>query len=236
MGIFNFLKKKEPLSQGDEKLIKNEPTDTAEELPKETKPNIVIPKRIEDCFRIYFYKNLNIQLYDASETILNEMANANDWVLTPVKTDDHIDLLYHETPFGILSDKVDMVTDWLKRKDPLFVVLQNVGPSGNFVSVAFYRNEEKRFSSHESTVVKLIRYANDDAQLYLSGLEPGEKLDLEEDFDRDDTVNVLCGGEIGSLPKKQSKRYLEEGCAGVFLDHIDTDDNLKDIPYVKIYW
>ena len=242
MGLFDFLKgkssvQKVPVQKTDDKIKKAFHQQAAPIVPeKPQKPNVYIPNRVGDCLRVYFYQNIKFQPYEIADSLADEMVKSNDWALTPIKSGDRIDLYYHETPFAILSDRVDMVSDWLKRNDPMVVILQNMGPSGNFASIAFYRNEEKRLASHESTVVKLVRYANEDAQFNLSGLEPGEKLDLEEDYEREDSVNVLYGAEIGALPKKQSQRYIEEGCAGVFLDHIDIDDNLKDVPYVKIYW
>ena len=69
-------------------------------------------------------------------------------------------------------------------------------------------------------------------------MHEGEKVDLEEDYDGDDSVIVSSVGmEIGHLPKKQARKFVADGCAGAFVEEIEYDDE-KDryIPHIRIYW
>ena len=206
-----------------------------EEKKKEL--DVIIPKKVDDCILLYYYPKIKIAPCENALEIAKVMQKENRWGLTPSVSEDGVDLLFDDTRFATLIDRVDMVKDWIKRGDPLLVYLGNIGDSGNYAIFAFYRDEEKRLSYRESSVVKLTRYKNEDAQMNMSGLEAGEKLELEEDYEREDGVNVLAdGAEIGSLPKKYATKYIEEGCAGVFVDHIDSDEEFNDVPFVKIYW
>ena len=244
MGLFDFLKKKQPNST----MVTQTPEEKAVEPQKIQKtfkpyipqspqnPDVTIPDRIGSCLRVYYYPKLKISPAPSAEDQAKNMQETGDWKLEPVEAESGVNLLYHGEVFALLLDKVDMVKDWLKRGDPMIAILSNLGDSGNLAAIAFYRDEEKRLASRNFDIVKLTRYANEDAQFNLAGLQPGDKLELEEDYEREDAVNVLYGAEIGALPKKYAKKYIDEGCAGVFLDHIDTDDNYKDVPYVKIYW
>lgn len=208
--------------------------------PEQSEPEkktVYIPDRIGDCIKLYYYPKVNFLPYPKTERLVLAMQESGEWEVTLKYEDSKIIAYYHEDQFGELLEKADMVSDWLKRNDPMFCVLGNFGGSENYLAIAFYRDEQKRLSSRESTVVKLTHCTNDDAQLNMIGLEDGDKLELEENYEQEDSVNVLFDGcEIGALPKKQAVRFLDEGCTGVFLDHIYNDDNCNNIPFVKIYW
>ena len=225
-----------------EKLNAQKPTPvahtaTAPKISSPKKVDVTIPRKIGDCQQVYRYDRLTIAPVADAVKIALEMQRSGDWELDAVKVPSGVELQYHGAPFAALTQKEDMVSDWLDRGDPLFACLGNVGDSGNSACIAFYRDEMKRLASHENIVVKLIRCTNEEAQLNLTLAEEGDKLELEEDYEHEDSVVVLLdGSEIGALPKRQAIKYMEEGCAGVFLDHLDTDDNCRDIPYVKIYW
>ena len=211
--------------------------DTLKAAREYKRPDVMIPDKIGDCVRLYLYTKLRIAPVSNAVEIVNVMQETNDWILTAKKTQAGIELDYHGEPFAALLDKVDMVSDWIERGDPMFICLKSIGESGQFVLIAFYRDEQKRLANRENTVIKLIKYANQDAQSCMIGLTGGEKLDLEEDLSEDDVVSVSsCNGIIGYLPKKYANRYMEEGCAGAFLDRIEEGDNMKDVPYIKIYW
>lgn len=143
------------------------------------------------------------------------------------------------TRFGVLTERVEMVRDWLSRGDLVRVWLEKYSDNEHVVFLAFYRDEEKRLAYRECTTsIKLVRCRNQEAQLNMIGLDPGDKLSFEEDVDSDgnDIVWIDCGGVIGALPKKYAERYLSEGAAAVFVDYIDANSEDKTIPFVKIYW
>lgn len=245
MGLFDFLIRKKvatkkvatkievpPDQSGKEQIF--EPRPEAEEYKKSI---VTIPNRIGDCIRVYYYPKAKFTPVSSAERMALAMQDSGDWKVDLRENDSQISVYYHGELFGELAEKCDIAKDWIQRNDPMFCLLGNLGDSGNYLTLAFYRDEQKRLSSRQSNIVKLIRCTNEDAQLNMSGLKEGDKLELEEDYDREDAVNVLVDGcEIGALPKKQALKFLEDGCAGVFLDHMGSDDNCNDIPFVKIYW
>lgn len=240
MGLFDFLKKKNEPQKTEiphEKPIAKQIKYQEPDPPRPRKKFVSIPHRIGDCVRSYYYPKVKFSPSSDAERLALTMQETGEWEVTLQQEDSKIVVYYHGDLLGELLEKEDMVKDWLKRNDPMFCALGNFGNSGNYLALAFYRDEQKRLSSRESTVVKLIRCTNEEAQLNLTGAEEGDKLDLEEDYEHEDSVVVLLdGAEIGALPKRQAAKYMEEGCAGVFLDHLDMDDNCRDIPYVKIFW
>lgn len=199
--------------------------------------DILVPKRIGDAIRVYYYDKVRIDPAPNALEMGRRMQETNFWELDTVQDGEKIDLYYQGQRFAQLLDRVDMVKDWLIRGDPIKTYLKHLGENENYAFIAFFRNEMKRLENREHSITKLIRYSNEDAQFCLNGIEPGDMLELEEDNMRENVVNVLyCGGEIGALPKKYATRYLDEDCYRVFLDHLDTDDDYKDVPYVRIYW
>ena len=160
------------------------------------------------------------------------MQEINDWKLGVNNDGDIMTLTYHGLPFGIVKNqkRADMLKDWIARNDPFLIYLSHYG-TPNTAAMVFYRDDEARLSYRESSIVKLTRYSNEDAQLSISILENREPLDFDEE---DEAVAI---SDIGYLPKSAASKYFEEGAAGVFLDHVDYDDEKdKYIPYVKIYW
>lgn len=216
------------------------PAEPAQTSPTEEKPaaqekavDIVIPDHIGSAFRKYYYSDIAFNPFPTAEQLALEMQQTNDWSLEAVKAGSGISLNYHGRPLGVLdnADKAKMVSDWIERGDPFLVFLSHYGEK-NTVAIAFYLDEQSRLSYRESTVSKLTRYAGEDAQFSLSLMSDGEPLDFDEEDD-----GIVAISDIGYLPKSVAARYNQEGAAGVFVDHIDYDDEKdKYIPYVKIYW
>lgn len=198
--------------------------------------DVIIPERIDDCIRVYYYQKLSIEPVENAQEIAESMSESGDYKLEASKSEDGIVLTYQGQKFALLTSKTDMVSDWLSRGDPMLIYLGNFGPSGNHVAIAFYRNEQKRLAYREQQVVKLTAYASEDAQDEIGTLEPGDQLDIEGD-DPDDGIEIWHNSRIGKLPKSVAKKYAEEGCAGVFFEKSDYDiEKGKEIPYVRIYW
>lgn len=212
----------------------------AQASPAEKKPaaqekavDIIIPDRIGSAFRKYYYSDIAFNPFPTAEQLALEMQQTNDWSLEAVKAGGGISLNYHGRPLGVLdnADKAKMMSDWIERGEPFLVFLSHYGEK-NTVGIAFYLDEQSRLNYRESTVSKLTRYAGEDAQFSLSLMSDGEPLDFDEEDD-----GVVAISDIGYLPKSVAARYNQEGAAGVFIDHIDYDDEKdKYIPYVKIYW
>lgn len=216
------------------------PAQASEKVPapaqQQKRNDIMIPSRIGDCIRVHYYPKAKIQPADGALELAQAMQASGNWALDAVATESGVALMYQGQKFADLLERYDMVKDWLERKDPMLIYLGNLGDSGNYAAIAFYRDEQKRLAYREQQTVRLTAYASKDHQDAILAREAGDKLDLEGD-DLEDGVEVCYGDTLGKLPKAAAKRYIEEGCAGVFLDRVDYDDEKdKYIPYVKIYW
>lgn len=215
--------------------------DVAPIVPKPQKIDVHVPEMIGDLCLLYHYSGVPFTPTPEAETEIEKMQAAKSWELTASMVSDAPHAFHGDVDMGAINGREKMITDWLRKGDLLKVWLQSFGSGGNLVFLGFYRDEQKRLSYRESTVVKLTRYANEDAQNAISGLQDGLKLDFDEDYSYDfpeDTVCVTYGGcALGALPKATARKYLEESAAAVFLDHVDYDmEKDKEIPYVKIYW
>lgn len=190
--------------------------------------------------KVYQYSNAKIAPRGNFPLAMGDMEASGNWNVELILENDKVYFTYKKTKIGTLVDRADMVKDFLSRGDAVLARLDPETPTEPSLLLAFYRDERKRLSHRENEVVKLIRYANQEAQDFMIGLEPGYQLDFDPNYDYnapEDTVFILCGGAIGALPKKQSRRYLSESAAGVFVEKIEYDtDKGKDIPYVRIFW
>ena len=205
------------------------------------KVDYTIPERIGDCLRLYTYTNLRVEPTAEAIQIAEKMQSDTTWTFSVANKSGKIELSYKDELFGVLCDKADMVADWLKRGDPLIIGLKTISNDDNLscqAFAAFYRDEQKRLAYRENEVVKLVKYASSDVQDNIGYMHEGEKVDLEEYYDGDDSVVVSsCGLEIGQLPKKQVRKFIEEGCAGAFVEEIEYDyEKDRYIPHIRIYW
>lgn len=211
-------------------------------IPKTSRLDVTIPEKIGDYYRTYDYRKVKFIPSEDAKTIAMNMKTEGSWELN-LKTDAGKIFLYHKNKLlGELFDRVQMVLDWTDKDDRLVKLwLENLGESGNYVHLSFFRNEKKYLAGRETTIVKLTYCLNQDAQDALIGLDNGDKLDFDENYDfkaPEGTVWITYGASsIGRLPKKTSERYHAEGAKAVFLDHLDYDyEKDKQIPYVEIYW
>lgn len=203
--------------------------------------DLAVPDRIGRYYKIYDYSKISFSPSEKARTCALNMRAANDWSLATAIESEHINLYFRNEFFGEVLDKKQMVMDWYQKSNKMIKVwLTNIGDSGNYVRLVFYRDEESYLDGRETTVVKLTNCLNQDAQDSMVGLEDGDKLDFDTEYDfeaPEGTVWVTSGPAIGRLPKRVAQRYLDEGAKAVFLDHLDYDyEKEKDIPYVKIYW
>ena len=251
MGIFDFLKKnkqespKPEISENNASICEAVPPIIPDE-PKcnDSRPNVYVPEvMLNNIILVYKYNKVKFTPSHEAETIVKHMQSENKWELKERENKDgNIELVYNDSIFGVLEQKIDMIKDWNKRGDLVRVWLENYGESGNIVFLAFYRNEQERLKSKgcESTIVKLTRYSNEDVQDTISGIADGTPLDFDENYSYDlpdGTVCITYGAMIGALPKKYAQKYSSEGAEAVFLHHLDYDiEKQKDIPYVIIYW
>lgn len=193
---------------------------------------------IDGCVEIYSYRKVPISVVDR-EALMN-LHDLEIYAAKPVlqaNGEVHIYSADTSSYIGILSNRANMVKDWLKRGDPIRCELTGFTEGSEHVFLSFYRDEESRLSSCKSVVVKLTAYSAEDKQDGIGILVPGVKLSCAEDEDLDDKINVLgfCDEPIGRLPQKYADIYKDNGIAGVFFSHSEEDDNFKLVPYAKIY-
>lgn len=206
------------------------------------KIDISVPSIIDNCVRLYYYSVNFIPVSNAEEVVAQIMQEKKYELSIQVK-ENKIIAFYQDRELGEIIQRQDMIKDWLKKKDLIKLYFERYSSDDLekcHVFIAFYRDEQARLSRREQSVVKLTNYKNEDARTGQIGLKDGALLDFDTDIDfeaPEDTVWITYAGyEIGRLPKKYAKRYIEEGATAVFFDRFETDENYEDIPYVKIYW
>ena len=196
--------------------------------------SVNIPSRMDNLYLIYSYTNIKFSPSDNAPQIADAMKKNAEFELTIQERDGAFYAIYDAAVFGEILDRTDMIQDWLHRGDPIRCWVKEYGLDENILALAFYRDEHARLAHRESGVYRLTKYANQGAQDMMAFYHDGDKVDLSEDMYEECAVSVES---IGYLPKKAAQRYIDEGAAAAFIDHIDYDvDKEKDIPYVKIYW
>lgn len=152
---------------------------------------------------------------------------------------DLIELVFNGKVIGTISDssKAQMVSDWKRKGFPCSAIVLR---SCVEVVLRFYRDKRIGNEHRQQNVFALTAYKSDAKQDTILCLSPGDELDLEEDWDHEDSVIVLGIGEpIGKLPKKYATKYLNEGayCA-YFEKYEEVDDEYNYIvkPFIRIYW
>lgn len=203
---------------------------------KENGYDVLIPEKKNGAPLAYRY---SVPFVPSDFDAVLEAAKAERWYLTAKQIGRDIHLLSKETDLGILTERATMVSDWLMRGDPYLAILESVSSeTGCTVMLVFYRDKQKYNAYREQTVVALTGYKGEAKQEQLLYLNPGDELELEEDYEQEGRVIVLsCGSEIGYLPKKYADRFVGEGAALTVFDHDEpVEDSDASKPYVKIYW
>nr|DAU25772.1 MAG TPA: hypothetical protein [Caudoviricetes sp.] len=209
-----------------------------------SEPFVSVPRVIENLCLCYDYSNIKFSPSAQAENAVIQIKEQNDWELElQINDSGEIHIYKFDIDMGIILDRQEMIKDWLKRNDLIRVWLKNYGVGGNMVFLAFYRDEQTRYKNRgcKSEIVKLTQYLSEDIQYTLYELQPGIELEFHEVYDfstSEDSIWIEdLNRKIGKLPKKQEKKYLEEGASAVFLHNIEYDvEKDKEIPYVIIYW
>lgn len=196
----------------------------------------IIPSKVDDI--PLAYRRFKTTIISQNASVYETMQKSGDFSLFAEEENGKILLYYHKESYAIVNDEQTeaMIKDWIRNKEPLLIYAN----SPDTVYVALYRDKRKKMADKEHEIVKLTAFSSNAKQETISFLEDGEELDIEEDYDNNGNNIVVVmgqGDEIGRLPKKQASRVINEGFAGCFLDHIETDvEKDKYIPFVDIYW
>lgn len=200
--------------------------------------DITIPEWKDGAQRQYWY-SVKINVTDM-ET-LTKRALAKEYLLDVKEISNEIHVFSLENDIGILVDRVDMIRDWLERGDPYFFCIEHVYPNEPEKPctgmLAFYRDKRQGQEKREQVVIALTAYKSDEKQSNITICIAGEELNLQEDFEHEDSVIVSGSwGEIGKLPQKYAKRYLEEKAYGVFFEKAEPENDFIEKPFVRIIW
>lgn len=196
-----------------------------------------IPKVIDNCPLVYYYPKVAINNLDSA--IFDSMVDSDDFniTVTPDSSGGAI-IRKGEKDVGTIDKYGDMISDWQKRGEPMVCKVISIKRGAEAVGLGFYRDVEAKLTGYKSEIVRLTKNRSQDMQISVSLLEDGEMLDICPDYiEIEGSVPVLgkTAGEVGSLPKRFNKIAEDGGIRGVFVDHVDEDENEKYTAYVRVY-
>lgn len=201
--------------------------------PSSDDVDVKIPSKIDGATLAYHY---SVPFETTEMDAAYKAALEKRWYLKASIINGKIHLFSDAVDLGILTQREDMLKDWIKRGDPYLIVLQHVNSeSGCTVFLAFYRDKTKQYAYRQQSVVALVSYKSEEKQENMI-LNEGDEVEAVESFDNDVVTIESSLGPIGNLPRNIASRYLNEGAALIVFDHEEDDDNFKSRPYVRIYW
>ena len=175
-----------------------------------------------------------------NEPALLSAAQSGNFELAAHSVGTEMHIFSEDNDIGVISDRADMLSDWIRRDDPFRIVLNRFSSeAGLTVLLAFYKDRRKGQERREQTVTPLVSYKGQSTQETISlFLHNGDELEAEQDDEREGIVNVYFDGSfIGKLPAKLSKRFIDNEAYGVFVESADLDDDGEYyVPIVRIYW
>ena len=102
--------------------------------------DVIIPREVEGVPLAYKY---SVKAGITNRAVLKKMDADGSWYLTAEQSSDGILLLNRGEIFGTLMERIEMMSDWLRRGDPYKMVLEAANESNICtVLLCFYR--EKR--------------------------------------------------------------------------------------------
>lgn len=215
---------------------RGQPVEKSMQRPTKTSQPTPIPREKDGAPLAYKY-SVPFVPSDQNAALLAVSEKRNQLTAKQIGKDVH--LFSEETDLGILTEKSDMVADWIKRNDPVTIILERPTESFSYqVTLAFYRDKQKYNAHREQTVFALTGYKSEAKQNTILYLNSGDELEAEEDFEKDGRVTVsYLGDVIGSFPKKYADQFIDEGAALVVFDHgEELEDSDVTKPFVRVYW
>lgn len=194
---------------------------------------MLLPQK-KDGNPIQYYYDVNV-LPEDGVNIVNDVLVDSEKEVEVSATETDVLFLYEGKVIGRAFDeeKAKMVSDWKKKGRICNAVLLR---SGYDASLRFYWDKRKDNQFREQTVIGLTAYRAEAKQDIISGIEPGDELELQEDYEKADVVNVCDGESIGNLPKKYAQKFLDEGAYGAFYERGEENDEGIVKPYIRIFW
>lgn len=245
MGFFS--KKKEKMNQI-EQLVKKEEQNVA---PKKT--NMGLKRSIGELRIAYEYDNEKVAMvgevmpdysrFSRFDEIKFELDPDNEYDRKSVR------IMCNDLLLGyVFKGKIqDMIHDWKKKGDTIFGAISSIDIKNNEIVylIAFYKNPFDGIDRYEKIRTKLINTSKKVDDYYnrqdiCSGLERGDKLDLEYNFDTETYfATIFANDEAGEISKSVSlkvreKEELDEPVC--LVEESTEDDNGKIGVDVLIYF
>lgn len=196
------------------------------------------PVVLEGYPLVYYYRNIEINALDSA--LFDSMVRDDDYSISVVPDQAGGAVIQKDgKTLGTISKYGSMIDDWQKRGEPMLCKITSLKEGRESVGLGFYRDMQAKLSSCEHSVVRLTKNRSQDMQDAVAPLEDGEMLDIFPEYmNEEDAIPVQSKiwGEVGFLPKKFNKIYEETGIRGVFVDHVEEDENFKYTAYVRVYW
>lgn len=208
-------------------------------MPKIRKSSYFYTPGIKDgCPLIYFYPN--VFLTDLDVEFFDEICESGDFSVDATPNEDGGINIEKNGKFVGKTEKFGkMLSDWQAKNEPTVFGISETREGKEAVALGFYRDTEGKLSGCKMETVRLVKNRSSDLQFALSLLDDGEALTCSDDYIEETGSLVVFSAkhrEVGSLPKKFNKIYAENGISGIYVDHVDEDENEKFTGFVRVYW
>lgn len=153
-----------------------------------------------------------------------------------------IKVICRQVELGILNQKKieGMVSDWLKRNDPIYAVLTRADDQAHVaaVDILFYQDKAARLLKRDPDAkkIKLVGTTTEEIQGNLDMTEENEICELDYDAEKQKYA-VYCGFCIGYLPASAQKMIEENGedAYDIIFAGTEIKDNLKLDGFVYMF-
>lgn len=199
------------------------------------------PTKIGDATQAYRYV---VTLSEPAIDVLESAISTEQYSLEVEQSDGVTYALFSGLRAGVISERYDMIADWLRRGDPLLLFLSGRTADQVYSLVlVFYKDKSAPHKWREQSSVSLIAYKSKSAQEVSAFLLSKEEVEIGEEYfgnDDDDCVVTYRGDKIGKVPAKIGLRISESGYSYAEIEDVlsESNDNGDDIyrPVIRIYW
>lgn len=202
--------------------------------------NFVLVKGIyQGLPAVYWYPNTRVSNVNQEELL--QIAESRSFVVQPAFSEAGVLIVTKDGKYvAEITERQSILKDWIFEGLPIVCEFTSLRQGKEAISIALYRDDEKRLSSNHFEITKLISCMSEEKQEIIYDLEKGQKLFIETDDNDKPYIRDIQNNPIGNLPAKYANAYIEDEIAGVFFDHTEKIENAngeeKEIPYVKVYF
>ena len=207
-----------------------QPVPEASPKPK----TVYAPDRIGDCQSTYEYHKVNVHPMNGLDINALELGSKVSFVMG--KGTPAVMLDGRQIGTMLAGRMADMVSDWVKRGEPIFSVLETIIPDENLIQlfVVFYRNLIEVAERRGLSRVKLVSNGNQDMQESISCQEIGDPCYVMYDSDKEKWEVNASSGTIGYLPAKYKDDTISEEAKVIIADIEENDETGKSSVWVYV--